>query len=168
MQTNEPRRMICYEEENRRFQLRAAGVALRDGKVLVHRGVRDDFWALPGGRVEYGETSVATLEREMVEELGRQVSVGRLLFTCESIFSFEGRRYHEIGFYHLMTVPDDFGTAGGICHRVRDGESDLEFRWMPADFESLAAAPFFPEVLRPHLANPPAVPMHMLDLVREL
>lgn len=30
----EPRRMICYDEENRRFQVRAASIALRDNDLV--------------------------------------------------------------------------------------------------------------------------------------
>lgn len=164
MPATEPRRMICYDEGNRRFQVRAGGIALREGKVLIQRGAADDFWALPGGRVEYGETSTETLRREMVEELGREAVIERLLFTCETIFDFEGRHYHEIGFYHLMTLPEDFGTAEGICHRHSEPGSELEFKWVSADAGTLAKAPFFPEVLRPYVAQPPTVPMHFHDL----
>lgn len=160
----EPRRMICYDEGNRRFQVRAAGIALRDEKVLVHRGMTDDFWSLPGGRVEYGETSTGALRREMMEELGQEAVIERLLFTCETIFGFEGRHYHEIGFYHLMSLPDDFGTAEGICHRHSEPGSELEFKWISAAADTLAKAPLFPEVLRPHLAHPPTAPMHFHDL----
>ncbi|MFD2647280.1 NUDIX hydrolase [Devosia albogilva] len=158
------RRMICYDEDNRRFQLRAAGIALRGGKLLIHRGTTDAFWALPGGRVEYGETIVETLEREMVEELGCRVTVGRLLFTCETIFSAGERRHHEIGFYHLMSVPDDFGCEDGICHRVRDGFADLEFRWIDTDEPSLSAAPVHPAAMRPFLADLPLAPVHLTDV----
>ena len=168
MPTTDPRRMICYDEGNRRFQVRAAGIALRDGKVLVQRSMADDFWALPGGRVEHGETSTETLIREMMEELGREAVIDRLLFVCETIFAYEGRHYHEIGFYHLMTLPEDFGTAEGICHRHFEPDSELEFKWLSADADTLAMAPFFPEVLQPHLAHPPTAPMHFHDLAPSL
>jgi ADP-ribose pyrophosphatase YjhB (NUDIX family) len=160
------RRMICYDEDNRRFQLRAAGIAMRDGKLLIHRGTGDDFWALPGGRVEYGETIVEALGREMLEELGCQVKVERLLFTCETIFALGGKSHHEIGFYHLMQVPDDFGRGEGICHRVRDGHADLEFKWVDADLSSLSGAPLHPAVMRPYLGSLPGAPIHLSDIGR--
>ncbi len=52
-----------------------------------------------------GETSAETLQREMVEELGVAVEVGRLLWVVENFFDFEKRHWHELGFYYLMTVP---------------------------------------------------------------
>jgi 8-oxo-dGTP pyrophosphatase MutT (NUDIX family) len=61
------------------FQMRIAGLAFRDGHVLVHRATHEAFWTFPGGRAEMGETSEETLTREMVEELGVTASVGPLL-----------------------------------------------------------------------------------------
>jgi ADP-ribose pyrophosphatase YjhB (NUDIX family) len=74
--------MISFDSGGNRFNFRAAGVAARpsDGRFLLHRTVRDPFWTLPGGRCELGETGAEALAREMREELGVAVQVGRLLF----------------------------------------------------------------------------------------
>jgi len=55
------------------------GVAvLRAGQVLVaRRGGPDGGWEFPGGKVEPGETDEAAGERELEEELGLHVSVGK-------------------------------------------------------------------------------------------
>lgn len=57
-----------------------AGALIRDGSVLLgHRHASrawyPDVWDLPGGHVEPGESSRATLDRELREELGVQVRV---------------------------------------------------------------------------------------------
>ena len=49
--------MITFEKDYNKFNFRTVGVIIHDGKVLVHRAEKDDFWALPGGRVEFQETS---------------------------------------------------------------------------------------------------------------
>ncbi|MGO7859747.1 NUDIX domain-containing protein, partial [Rhizobium ruizarguesonis] len=56
-----------------------AGLGFRDGHVLVHRAVHEPFWTVPGGRAEIGETSEETLKREMVEELGVEVTVHQII-----------------------------------------------------------------------------------------
>ena len=59
-----------------------AALIVRDGRVLVARkpsgGPRAGLWEFPGGKVEPGEGDNEALRRELAEELGVEVSVGRL------------------------------------------------------------------------------------------
>lgn len=141
--------MVCFDEGDARFQLRAVGIAVRYGHLLVHRATYEDFWSLPGGRVERDESAGETLEREMIEELQQPVVVGPLLCVIENFFTLGTRRYHELGLYHRMDVPDAFPFAGdgGIVHRVRDGDSDLEFKWVTLDPAALDAVRLKPASL---------------------
>jgi 8-oxo-dGTP pyrophosphatase MutT (NUDIX family) len=43
---------------------------IQDNNVLLVRESLDDWWALPGGGVDHGETIESTLVREIEEELG--------------------------------------------------------------------------------------------------
>ncbi|HEY0869112.1 MAG TPA: NUDIX domain-containing protein [Acidothermaceae bacterium] len=57
-------------------------IAIRDGALLlIRRGHAPSRgrWSLPGGRVEPGETSQEALVREVAEETGLVVEVGRLV-----------------------------------------------------------------------------------------
>ncbi len=60
-----------------------AAVVGRGGRILVARrregGERGGQWEFPGGKVEPGESEPAALRREIREELGCEVEVGRLL-----------------------------------------------------------------------------------------
>ena len=70
-------RMLMFDLEGERFMYRVAGVAVIDGRVLVHQFEgEDDFYVLPGGRVEMREPAEEALAREMREELGCEGALG--------------------------------------------------------------------------------------------
>jgi ADP-ribose pyrophosphatase YjhB (NUDIX family) len=67
--------------------IRVGGFLQLDGRILVVKQGRGEerYWLLPGGGVRFGETLSEALRREIDEELGLRVAVGRLLAIVESI-----------------------------------------------------------------------------------
>ena len=63
----------------------AAGLVFRDGQLLItQRRVQDHLgglWEFPGGKRESNESFEASLQRELREELGIEVAVGKLFET---------------------------------------------------------------------------------------
>ncbi len=59
----------------------AAGALITDpaGRVLLVKPNYRDLWALPGGVCEHGEPPQVGCARELAEELGLEIGVGRLL-----------------------------------------------------------------------------------------
>jgi ADP-ribose pyrophosphatase YjhB (NUDIX family) len=51
--------------------------------LVKHNG--EDFWCLPGGKVDGNEDIKAALNREIVEELGVSPVIGRLLYVYQLI-----------------------------------------------------------------------------------
>jgi 8-oxo-dGTP diphosphatase len=74
---------VAAAEARAREVVQVVGAALVDGdRVLVAQrsgGPYDGCWEFPGGKVEPGESQVAALERECVEELGVVVEAGEFL-----------------------------------------------------------------------------------------
>jgi ADP-ribose pyrophosphatase YjhB (NUDIX family) len=83
----------------------------RDGdRILVAEcadDVKQDKFARPlGGAVEFGETSLHAIVREIREELGHKATELRLLGVLENIFEFQGRPGHEIVFVYDGKLED--------------------------------------------------------------
>lgn len=78
------------ETYGNRVRVRACGLCVVDEQLLMvnHHGLSSgNFWAPPGGGIEVGESALATLEREFLEETNIRVQAGNLLFVAEFIKS---------------------------------------------------------------------------------
>lgn len=71
-----------------RIRVRAAGIIFQQNRLLIleHTKGEDSYWVLPGGGVEFGESSSDALVREIHEELGLSVRVNDLLFCDDVLF----------------------------------------------------------------------------------
>ncbi len=65
--------------------------------LVRHRKGNRQYWVLPGGRLEYGETFDECAVRELHEETGLQVAVEKFLFLSEAIAPDRSR--HIVNIY---------------------------------------------------------------------
>lgn len=137
--------MICFDSGENRFNFRVAGVAINNGKILLHKTVKDNFWALPGGRNELLEFTKDTLIREIREELNEEVTIDRLLWVVENFFEFDNKNYHEISFCYLMKFDEE-----SLILDQKEGFSGVEedvkliFQWFDiADIDNITVYPTF-------------------------
>ncbi|GKX29172.1 DNA mismatch repair protein MutT [Vallitalea longa] len=145
--------MINFKIDNGVFNFRVAGILFHDNKILVHRLIRDDFYAFPGGRVEMHETTENTIIREMKEELGISVSINRLLWVLESFFTNKDDKYHELCYYYLIECNDKSILDKGDKFYITEGKNEFEFRWI--DVTNIEDINLYPEVLKDRIDKLP-------------
>jgi len=71
--------MIMSEASLRKFRVAVSAVIFQDGKILLALRRDIDWWNLPGGGMEIGETVEEAVRREVREETGLEVAVERLI-----------------------------------------------------------------------------------------
>lgn len=103
----------------------ASGVLFLDeaGRIMLVRPTYKEFWDIPGGYVEPGESPRAACIREIHEELGLDVEVGPLLVVDWAPYENEGDKILYVFAGGVLGV-DDLRTV-----RLLDGEIS-EFRYL--------------------------------------
>ena len=107
------------------------GAIVTDGRgrlLMIKRGHDPGagLWSIPGGRIEPGETDAEALVREMIEETGLTVEVGRLI-----------GRVQRPGLNGAVIDIRDYAATviGGTLHA---GDDAADARWVaPGELESL-------------------------------
>lgn len=111
-----------------KFNYRVAAIIKKDGKILLHKSKKDNFYAIPGGRVKVGESSIKTLKREFIEEMGKDINVKDFTGLVENFFEYNGKKYHEIMFlFNVEFVDNDLYNVEKITGLEENGK--IEFIW---------------------------------------
>jgi len=69
---------------------------LTKNRILLFKTKDNKHYSLPGGHLEFGESAVAALSRELREELGAKSEIGSLIGVCEHVYPEKGKKHHEI------------------------------------------------------------------------
>ena len=91
---------ITIDVEDYKLNVRAAGILIHNDKLLVHKDLNKEHYALIGGRVEIGENSEDTIKREILEEMGKEIEITGYVSTIENFFELNSKKFHEIMFVH--------------------------------------------------------------------
>lgn len=151
---------ITIDVEDYKLNIRAGVVIIHDNKILLHRNVNSDHYALPGGRVEIGESSEKTVKREIMEETGKEIELTGYVATIENFFEMEGRRYHEIFFVHQAEFKDEKDRKIVDTIKNIEGKDYLKYEWI--DLDEKDRYPLLPKVLE-EILRKKEFPMHRIN-----
>lgn len=142
---------LTIDLEEYKLNVRAGVVIIHNHKILLHKNINSDHYALVGGRVEIGEDSKTTVEREVFEEIGKKIEVTGYIATIENFFEMKGTRYHEILFVHRGEFLDEADKKMTQTMSNIEGKDYLQYEWI--DIDKLEEYPLKPEVIKQVLKN---------------
>jgi len=130
------------------------------GKVLMLRGADParpgiHIWHAPGGGVEAGEDDREAAAREFVEETGRAIEIGPLVWDRYLEFSFNHVPYRQYELYFLTHVGAEFEPE-------TDGHNEIELEYLSG------YGWFSPDDLRKAGENDLLAPPDVADRLEEL
>ena len=136
----------------REAQIRPIAICIcRDGeRILVAEGCDHQrnrvFYRPLGGTIEFGEQGAQAVRREFREELNAELTDLRYLGTLENIFTYEGRRGHEIVLVYDGRLGEDRLYAE---QSLQGDESGLKFKvvWKRLEEFEHGGPPVYPEGL---------------------
>ena len=110
-------------------KITARGIVFHKGKILCarpkaynnpNRDEPNDFWCLPGGKLDDCETILHCAEREMVEETGINPVLGNLLY----IQQFGDGKTEFIEFFFHITNAHDYMSID--LSKTTHGQNEIE------------------------------------------
>lgn len=126
------------EKYGNRVRMRVCGLCWDDDRLLLvnHKFLtQGDFWAPPGGGIEFGQSAQDALIREFQEEAGITVEPGKLMFVCE----FVKRPLHALELFFEVVQKDGKVLTGTDPESSSDMQIIKEVRYV--DFSAIMTIP---------------------------
>lgn len=121
---------------------------VRNGeRILFSRGydeVKQQAFLRPlGGHVEFGETGKETVQREMKEELGCGLNDTHFLSVIENLFTYRGKKGHEIVLVYEGALSDrSYYEKGSFT--FQEGDREVEAGWFSEEDVAREHLPVYP------------------------
>ena len=143
-----------------KLNVRAGVVIIHNNKILLHRNVNSDHYAMIGGRVEIGENSEHTIKREVQEELGKEIEITGYVSTVENFFEMKGSKYHEIMFIHKIEFTDEEDKKIEYTMKNIEGKDYLQYEWL--DLKKIDEYPLLPGAVK-NILKENKFPIHKIN-----
>ena len=131
---------ILVPKESLQLRVSAYAIVFHEEQILLVITRTTGKWDLPGGGVDLGEKLAEGLNREVMEEAGIEVEIGRLIHFAEEFFYYEptDEAFQSYRFYYLCEPLTTELVADDL---VKDDEVETP-RWVSihelqaSDFQS--------------------------------
>ena len=149
MQKNSKRR-FNYMDKFKEIRPVVLGIAVKNNKLLVSEGFdkvkNETFYRCLGGGIEFLEKGEEALKREFLEEINIDITVKDFLGISENIFTYQGKKAHEIILFYSIDISDDNYQE---VYKVIDDHRETIAKWIDIkEFKSKNKILYPEEVLK--------------------
>ena len=120
------RDLFCNETGFQTPKLDSRAAIIREGKILLVRE-KDGLWALPGGWVDVDQTIASNIVKEVREEAGLEVQVGRLV----ALHEYSRRNCRRPFPYHIIKAFVLCSPLGEAC--IHANPETVDVAWFAPD-----------------------------------
>ncbi len=156
---------ICIKLDNNRvFNYRTCAVIINEKRLLVLKDNHANYYYLPGGRVQFGETAENALLRELKEELNITPTIVRPLFLNQSFFNEDviKKDFHEICIYFLVDISKTDILSRGDTFLGAEAKKEQRFTWL--SFDRVKGEYLYPLFIKEKIDNLPTT----LEMITEI
>ena len=135
-------------QENQAVNVVVRGLMFKEDHLLVTQWKNDGAAFGIGGRVDFGESVIDAVHREVREEIGAEITIKKLLYFNEQTFvSNRGVHYHELGWYFWVEPDREICALDEVIQNP--DHPDLMIRYLKVIPENLGN--FWPQFLAQYL-----------------
>ena len=124
---------ISIKLDDYRLYVRSGCIIVHDNKILMHRNLVHNYYAIIGGKIAIGENSKETLKREMIEETGKEIEIIGYVTTVENFYEMDNEKYHEIMFIHKAEFVNEEDKKMTDTIINLENKNDQQYEWLDLD-----------------------------------
>lgn len=131
-----------------RTNKRVSSIVVKDDKILlIHRRKHgDEYWVVPGGGIEEGETIEEGLAREVKEEMGLDLKKFFLITTTSEKIHLDGQEKEIEHYFYLCELSDGEPILGGPEAEANSEENWFNLEWVNKN--NLTSLDLYPNYLK--------------------
>lgn len=137
------------------FGVRATALIVQDDKIYLNCNEQGRYYTI-GGAIQVGETTEEAVKREVKEEIGLDIEIGRLAFVVENSFCQDGVNFHNIEFHYVVKPLSEPNSE-----MVEDGDK-RPCEWL--DLERLSDINLVPAFLKTDLTSLSSPVKHIVNM----
>ena len=115
-----------FSGEINRYRHACRGILVKDDKILIGYGKKEDFYIIPGGGIEEGETLIECCIREVLEETGIVCIPTVNYLDIDELFL----DMNHINHYFICEIKEENHKTNFTKDEIA---AELKFEWMDID-----------------------------------